>query len=467
MNKILLLNPPGDKQYQRDMYCSGVSKGYYCWPPIDLMVQSGILGKEYEIHLMDAIADKMPAEACVNKISSQDYTAVLFLTGIASWKKDFAFMSRLLKHGSKRRPLLIGNGDILLYEAEKFLQEYGFLDAVLMDYTRDDIIHYLRGDLNKVQSMAFRRNGRIEVRKPRIKPEKFSFPVPHHEKLPLKNYLLAQGKRFPLTTAMTNFGCPFSCSFCPASVLGFKFRSVDNIMEELRHIAALGIKEIFFTDFTFEAHRKNTLDLCRRMAQEKLDLSWVCSSRASTLDRNLLVRMKKAGCHTILMGIESGDEDMLRRYSKGVTKSQVKDVFSICKDLHIRILGHFIIGLPGETEDTVRKTIKFAKELECDIASFNIAVPALGTPLREKSLQKGWMNDDSIELDSSSSFPILNTPWFSKEQAWYWQGRAVKEFYFRPSYIWKMATSSQSYYQWKVLLSNGFMVLRNFLLRGK
>jgi radical SAM superfamily enzyme YgiQ (UPF0313 family) len=249
--------------------------------------------------------------------------------------------------------------------------------------------------------------------------------------------------------------------------LGFKYRAVENIMEELRHIASLGIKEIFFTDFTFESRRENTLELCRRIVEEKLDISWVCSSRANTLDEELLSWMKKAGCHTLLLGVENGDEELLQRYSKGVTKDQLRRAFALCQKFRIRTLGHFIIGLPGETEETVRKTIDFAKELDCDIASFNIAVPALGTPLREAALKNGWLQEDVLEFDASDTYPTLETPEFSRRQAWEWRNRAVREFYFRPSYIWKMAASTRSLNQWKILVLNGWAVLKGSLAKGK
>jgi anaerobic magnesium-protoporphyrin IX monomethyl ester cyclase len=465
MEKICLLNPPGDKQYQRDMYCSGVSKGYYYWQPIDLLVQSGILGREYDVHVIDAIADRLSQKECLQKIRGENYKAVLFLTGIASWKKDMEFISQL--DSGETRPLLIGNGDILLYESKNFLNNYSFLDAVLLDYTSPDALHYLKKDYASLRSMAFRLKGKIEVRREPVRAGHFSFPVPHHEKFHLKNYLLAHGKRFPFTTAMTNYGCPFKCSFCPASVLGFKYRPVNNVMEELRYIVSLGIQEVFFTDFTFEARRKNTLEMCRRIQEEKLDLSWVCSSRANTLDRELIENMKAAGCHTVLLGVENGDESLLKRYSKGVTKDQIRKAFSLCREMEIRTLGHFIIGLPGESEESARKTIDFAKELDCDIASFNIAIPALGTPLREAALKNGWMQTGDLEFDASETYPVLETPGFSRKQAWEWQHRAIREFYFRFSYIWKMATSSRSAYEWKVLFTNGFAVLRNSFRRNK
>jgi radical SAM superfamily enzyme YgiQ (UPF0313 family) len=238
-------------------------------------------------------------------------------------------------------------------------------------------------------------------------------------------------------------------------------------MEELRYVTSLGIKDVFFTDFTFEVRRDNTLELCRRIVEEGLDLTWVCSSRANTLDEELLSWMKRAGCHTILLGVESGDEKLLNDYSKGVTKQQMRNTFTLCRKLKIRTLAHFIIGLPGETEETAQKTIEFSKELDSDIASFNVAVPALGTPLREQALKQGWLKNGTLEFDASDSYPVIETPVFSKEQAWAWRNRAVKKFYFRPSYLWKMAVSSRSAYEWKVLLLNGIAVLKSIFRKGK
>jgi radical SAM superfamily enzyme YgiQ (UPF0313 family) len=457
MDKILLLNPPGDRLYQRDAYCSAVSKAHYYWPSIDLLVLSGILGQEYEVEVMDAIIEKMSPDECLRRIMDGGYKAVVFLTGTASWRQDFEFLKEI-KTNKQDQPLLIGNGDILLYEAEKFLSDYNFLDAILFDYTSSDVLDYLKGDFGLIGSMAFRNNGKVEIRRANVRAQEYSYPVPHHQKFPLKKYLLAQGKRFPFTTAQTSFGCPFRCSFCVASTLGFKYRSVDNILEELRYICSLGIKEVYLIDFTFESRRQNTLELCQRMVDEGLDLTWICSSRASTLDKELLTWMKKAGCHTILLGVESGDDEMLESYSKGVTKDQMREVFGLCRELGIRTLGHFIIGLPGETVETVKKTIDFSLELDCDIASFNVAVPALGTPLRETSLEQGWLDESVLEFDSSGSFPVIETPQFSKQQAWEWRKKAVRKFYFRPSYIWRTAFAARSLYQWKILVLNGLAI---------
>ena len=464
MESILLLNPPGDKFYQRDMYCSAVAKANYYWPPIDLLVMSGLLRESYEVDVLDCIVERMSVENSLQKINQKKYKAIIFLTGTASWPQDFLFMEEVKK--SQPQALIIGNGDILLFKFEYFLKKYKFLDAILLDYTDPSLLYFLQGDFSKIRAMAWRgeNNSLFFEKKPSCNSE-FSYSVPLHNKFPLRKYLLAQGKRFPFTTVQTNFGCPYKCSFCIASVLGFKFRPVDNVMDELRYISSLGIKEVFFTDFTFEANRNNAIRICETMIEEGLDLTWSCSSRANLLDRELLALMKKAGCHTILIGVESGDESLLIKYSKGVKLDQIRRAFSLCRELKIRTLAHFIIGLPGETVDSVKKTIKLAKELDCDFASFNIAVPPLGTPLREMALSQGWLKGEVMEFDSSESYPVMETDYFSKEDAWKWRRKAIISFYFRPSYILKRIFTSRSLYQWKIIILNGLSLLKKYLIK--
>jgi len=144
LDKILLLNPPGDKLYQRDLYCSAVSKAFYYWPSIDLLIQSGILGERYDVHVLDAIAERLTPEDCTSRIRQADYKAILFLTGTASWRKDLDYISRF--KAGPNPPLLIGNGDILLFKAREFLERHSFLDAVLLDYTTPDVLHFLEGN---------------------------------------------------------------------------------------------------------------------------------------------------------------------------------------------------------------------------------------------------------------------------------------------------------------------------------
>lgn len=457
--KILLLNPPGDKLYLRDEYCSAVAKADYYWPPIDLLVLSGTLSDHYEIEVIDAIAEKLNPDKCYQRIIKNNYAAIIFLTGAASWKADLSFVSRL--KGSKDLKL-IGNGDVLLAKAKELMGLYPALDGILLDFSTDDIVKFLAGNHEAVKNMVFRYGGDIVDRGRDLSNREFAYPVPRHELFPLKRYLLPHGRRFPFTIAIMNFGCPFKCGFCIASTLGYKFRNVDNAMEELRHIQALGIKEVYFEDFTFEANRKNTENLCRCMIEENLDISWVCSSRVNTVDSSLLKLMKGAGCHTIMFGVESGDEGILRRYNKDITLEQIDQAFRLCKEFSIRTLAHFIIGLPGETDVTAKKTIEFAKKLDCDFAAFNTAIPAFGTRLRKESIENGYVSEetDMDVLDSSQAFPTIGTEALSKDRVLYWRNRAIREFYFRPGYILRKLLAARTLYGWRILFRNGLALLR-------
>jgi len=461
MEKVLLLNPPGDKLYQRDMYCSAISKANYYWPPIDLLILSGLLKPYFDIDVLDCITEKLSPEKSLERITQKKYKAIIFLTGTASWKKDFQFLARIKKISPET--LIIGNGDILLFKHQYFLEVYDFLDGVILDYTDSSIIDFLKKDFSSLRAFAWRENNHIVSRLSPSKEKEFSYPVPLHDKFPLKKYLLAQGKRFPFTTVQTSFGCPFHCTFCIASTLGFKVRSIENVIKELKFISSLGIKEVFFADFTFEARRKNTIQLCSRIIEEGIDLTWSCSSRANLLDYELLSLMKKAGCHTVLIGVESGEEKLLRKYSKGVTLAQIEQAFELCKKLKIRTLGHFIIGLPGETQESVKKTIELAKRLKCDLASFNIAVPPVGTKLRSMAVEKGWLKDEELEFDSSESYPVMETSTFSKEDAWKWRKKAVRSFYFRPGYLIKNIFTPRSSYEWRIVLNNGIALMEKYL----
>jgi radical SAM superfamily enzyme YgiQ (UPF0313 family) len=349
------------------------------------------------------------------------------------------------------------------------LKKYPFIDAVLYDFTTPDVIKYLElstpGD--KVDNVIYQFHGQIIKGDWQKKSGQFEIPLPKHELLPLKKYRLPHGKRHPFTSVITNHGCPFKCSFCIGNTLGFKWRPVDNVMEELRHIGRLGIKEVFFKDFTFEAHRKNTEQLLARMIKEKLGLTWICACRVDTVDEELLRLMKQAGCHTIQFGIESGNEEILRKYSKGATIDDVRATFLLCKKMGIRTLAHFILGLPGEDEGCVRQTIKFAIELDCDYASFNLAIPQIGTELRRQCLEQGWISSDDELFDSSWGYPLIQTPQLSRQKLWHLHNLAIRQFYLRPSYMAKKLFNIRSRHEFVTLCSEGASLLKTTFAGSK
>ena len=160
------------------------------------------------------------------------------------------------------------------------------------------------------------RIGKKVVVAPKSKFKSFSYPVPLHEKFPIKEYRVPHAIRYPLTSSLTNFGCPFNCTFCCAACIHYKERDIDNLIEELKHVKSLGIKEVLFRDLTFTVNKKFVMDICKRIKDERLNLSWICLTRANLVDEELLGLMKEAGCHSIQFGFESGSERILKMHSK-------------------------------------------------------------------------------------------------------------------------------------------------------
>jgi radical SAM superfamily enzyme YgiQ (UPF0313 family) len=234
---------------------------------------------------------------------------------------------------------------------------------------------------------------------------------------------------------------------------------VDGVIEELRELARLGVKEILFQDPTFTINTNRVIELCSKMVENGFDFTWSCNADVKSFNEDKIKHMKAAGCHTVSLGIESGSDKILRKYSKTITTDEIKSTIAKLNAYKIHVLGYFIIGLPGENEESIRQTIDLAKQLDLDFASFAIATPDVGTPLRREALQKGWMKPEEDVFDSTD-FPVLETGNLSKEVVWELRSQAVKEFYLRPSYLIKMVRQIRNLRDVKVAVSNALSLFR-------
>lgn len=456
--KVLLLNPPGKEIYLRDYYCSKVSKADYIYHPVDLLILSGILAREHEVKVLDAMAERLSFDRAYQRIISMDIEAVIFLTGAVSWESDFGFL-KVIKE--KKKILIIGSGDILLEGGREWMEKNSFLDAIILDFTMDSILYFLRDDYTHLTNMIVRKGeGILEGKESRGRSEAFEIPIPRLDLFPNHCYSFPLTRRSPFSTVLTDYGCPFRCSFCLMSTLGYKYRTVENVMTELHSLAKQGIREIYFDDQTFAAVRNRAIELCHRLIKEKFYFSWSCWSRVDIVDEMLLRLMKKAGCHTIMFGAETSRNDILAQENKGYTKEQVQVTFKICQKLNIRTLASFILGLPGETKKSCLEIIKFSKSLGADFASFNVPVPRVRTDLRKRAIQKGWI-DDLKTMDQSGSFVVMGNDSLSRTDIEFLKKKAVREFFLRPSYIWKRLIKLRTFHEFKKLIRGGWAIIIN------
>jgi radical SAM superfamily enzyme YgiQ (UPF0313 family) len=453
---VLLLNPPGDKLYIRDYYCSFSSKADYYWPPQDLIYLSGLLDQEFSVQVVDAIVNRLSEDQVLDIVSDSEPVAIIFTTGTATMMSDIRLMERIKDDKDIR---IIASAGILKFLGTDFLEKYPVLDASLLDFTEPNIIPYIQDETDSpLRGLVFRQNGRFMVSEE--KPAaRFQVPVPRHDLFDFDKYRLPIARRFPFTVVVTSLGCPYSCGFCTAGAFGYRARDVDGVIAELEVLAGLGVKEILFQDPTFTINTNRVVEICQKVIEHNLDFTWSCNGDIKSLNEEKIKHMRMAGCHTVSLGIESGSDEILQKYSKMITTREIKDMIRMLNDYKIRVLGYFIIGLPGDDRDSIRKTIDLAKQLDIDIASFAIATPDIGTPLRQEAMEKGWLASEAAVFDSTD-FPVIETETLSKEDVWEMRNRAVKEFYLRPSYLLKKLRQIRSFRDVKGAVANAMSLFR-------
>jgi radical SAM superfamily enzyme YgiQ (UPF0313 family) len=178
------------------------------------------------------------------------------------------------------------------------------------------------------------------------------------------------------------------------------------------------------------------MDICRLILERGLEseVEWIAQCRVDTVDREMLEAMKAANCGYILFGVESGSPQMLKRMKKGITLDKVRQAFKLSKEVGIKTQAFLLFGMPGETQDTIRETIEFAKEINASSTQFAIAIPHPGTALYEECNTNGWLtSDDWADYTAESS--LIETPWLTAEEVEDARVRAYREYYYRPSFI--------------------------------
>lgn len=446
--KLLLLNPPGDKKYFRDYFCTNVSKARYYFHPLDLVYISGWLNPYFELYLIDAIADSLTNEECIKKIKQINPEIIIFLISSPSFKMDILFLSRLNKEIPNAK--MIGSGDIYRELRKKAFIIQPYLDAIFFDFSTPDLVSYLTRNKRKRMRNIIYRKGKTIIDGPEIHDRgTFKMPIPRWDLFHLDKYSFPFALKPGLATILTDFGCPFKCSFCPMSSIAFKMREIDNVLEELKLLKKLGIKELFIKDQTFGVNKERTRKLLGRIIDEKLDFGWTCYSRVDVVDEPLLRMMKTAGCHTIIFGIESINEDILRKYLKNTTEEDIIKALTLSKKVGIRAAATFIIGLPGETKESTERTIRLAKRLPIDFASFNLATPRFGTELRKISLKEKIIDIKNLNLDSSKGQPTWKKQTISNENICKLQKIAYRGFYLRPGYLLKRLLHIKTFFELK------------------
>ena len=311
-----------------------------------------------------------------------------------------------------------------------------------------------------IKGLVWRHDGEVTINPDRPFIRNLDdLPLPRHDLLPLERYRapLVGG---PYAFVVTSRGCPGGCRFCIKHVSygnAVRFRSPKSVLAEIEQLESLGVPAIHMYADLFTLNRDHVMGICQGILERGLEVRWTCNSRVDFVDQEMLRTMARAGCWMIAWGIESGDDGMLRRMGKGTTTDQAEQALRWAKRAGIMNWGYFIIGLPGETEESIRRTIDFSKRLPLDLALFHIAAPHPGTPFFFEVVENGWFRPgtrwEEVDMDRST---VLDYPHLRAEDLERWAQRAFREWALRPGPMWtylKMLLGSPSL--WRPTLEIG------------
>jgi radical SAM superfamily enzyme YgiQ (UPF0313 family) len=268
----------------------------------------------------------------------------------------------------------------------------------------------------------------------------------------------------PFTFIVTSRGCPAGCTYCIKHVsyqYSVRVRSPENILAELQRLAELGIHNVHMYADLFTVNREQVVGLCDLIISSGLKVRWTCNSRVDYVDEEMLHLMGQAGCWLISWGIESANEQILKHARKGYRQEQAIRALGWARAAGIKNWGYFIIGLPGETEESIQETIEYSKRLPLDIALFHIAAPYPGTPFFFEVAENGWFRPgtrwEEVDMDQSTVLDYAGLP---AERLEYWQKRATMEWSLRPGPMWTFLKGLNTWDGFKSAVSVGWQTLR-------
>ncbi len=469
---IALVNPPtpdGELWIRTQHRVGRRTRENMVWPQVSLAQMAALLAPEYTVKIIDANAERMDWSA---------FTALLdklrpryYLTQVTAPTLENDMFGCFL--AKARGAITIAFGTHVTPIPRETLRSYPALDIVIVgepDITLRDLLDHLEDNLTmrpaniqkilKKMDPEYRpsvdSDGQIDIHgikgilwrdgeqlimnsmRPFVN-DLDDLPIPRHDLLPLDKYRMPLIKG-PFTFIVTSRGCPAGCTYCIKHVsyqFSTRLRAPELLVEEMWQLKSMGINNIHMYADLFTVNREQVMKLCELMISEGLGIRWTCNSRVDYVDEEMLRMMGQAGCRLISWGIESGNEQILRHVRKGAYPDKAERALTWSKKAGIMNWGYFIIGLPGETEETIRQTIDFSKRLPLDIALFHVAAPYPGTPFFFEVVEKGWFRPgtrwEQVDMDKGT---VLDYPELPAERLLYWQKRAFREWALRPGPAW-------------------------------
>lgn len=442
-NKIIIINPPSETKVIREGRCEQSADSYqYLMVPISLpSIAAVLLEKKFEVKIFDCIADNISFYELGEKIEQENPFLVIVNVATMSFEMDKEVAKICKKLGIKCSAMGMHVTTLPKQSLEE--SEFDFVIKGEPELISLNLAKAIKGkkDLKKIKGIAYRKNSKIyENGNEKLIEDLDAMPFPARHLINNEKYIAPLTKR-PYTLIVTGRGCPYGCIFCTADKYYGKKqrrRSPENIVNEIQEVVEkYGIRDIGMWSDTFTFDKNQVIGISKEIIKRGLKIKWFCNSRVDTIDKEMLYWMSKSGCKVITFGVESLDEKILKNIRKYITLEQVERAIKLCKKYKIQGQLHLIFGLPGETRETIEKTIKRVIKIDPDYAQFYCAVPFPGTEFRKQVNEKGYIDSGKTWKDYEINNAIVSYPRLSSKEIQEAKKKAYFRFYFRPKYIFR------------------------------
>ena len=477
MANILFIQPP---LTPKELFARGAHSSASSIPPLGIAYIAAYLIKHgHQCRILDGIATRLSIKDICT--IARDYD-VIGITVISTYAVRAIELIQAIKNAGILQPIVVGGPHVTALP-ESLIDlgaDYGVIGEG--EITMLELVECLSGGsggLRNVPGLVFIEDDEFVYtgkRKP-INPLD-QVPLPARRLLPMHLYKssITRSSCQPSHSMLASRGCPGVCTFCSKKTFGTKIRyfSVDRIVEEFFLLRdKYGAKDVAIWDDNFVADPDIVVAVCDQLIKRNLNISWSVEARIDVVNSAVLSALKKAGCTYIAYGIESGSQRILDYVNKRITKEKIVEVIKMTKQAGISVRGYFMFGLPGETLEEMNETIKFAMELDIELASFTLFVPLPGTTEYLRALKSGTFYDP--EYYNHIIIPEFN---FLNEALYVPEGmtadellaihrKAYNRYYLRPKILFRKLLSVRSPGQMASLLNGGWTLINNFISHPK
>lgn len=467
--KVLLIDPPGFNGLKvgRVLGSFGTNKADQVWPPYDLQIIAGYCKKNnHGYKILDANNLNLTCKEIKNEIEKYAPDWIVYLTCFQTFKLD-AKIAVISKQINKRiKTACISLSIFSVQNPAKQMEELPDLDFIIWGEPEFPLIELINGKKpQKVKGVYYRNKGKIKFSGKAEKPKSLDeFGIPVHSCMNYKIYKCPMAIRLPMAVVSCSRGCINQCVHCQAGSFQrpIRYRPIENVLKELDELKSLGVKEIKFWDASLLSNLEFTEELCKKMIEKKYGFAWHCNARAEFVNPKILDVMKKAGCHTVAIGCESSNAEILKNMGKNESPEEIKKAIKLIKKHRMRVLIYMTFGLEGETEKTMKETYNFAKKLNPEFVTFGVVVPAPGTPFYDSLKKKGYLINKDLELQDPNSLPAFSYPHLSPNKIHEFARSAYRNYYFRPAYILMRLNKLRSLDELKISFTNALSVVKRY-----